>query len=289
MTTFTPNPQPAPSPLLNGPNFKPSFATMLATHPYQVLLCAFLTVASTVFGVWSYFASIKAPDLCFYAHPVRSTIVKAGATGLTVNYLGRQIKGDLCVAQFAIWNAGNEAIHFPSDKLKDIAIVAKSGAQILQAELRESTIPEIGMKLNTQDMQNGKVGVDWRVLEHNDGGVIQIVYEGSQDAIFQADGMIEGQRAIDILEKPAKGDAKPEKSQIEFTSKPPNVFMIPFLIWLTSSVVNMLLNVVWRKKSEIVIKIAYWNNTIGNVIFCFLAVIVVIYELFLTRKTPFSF
>jgi uncharacterized membrane protein YhfC len=50
--------------------------------------------------------------------------------------------------------------------------------------------------LNTEELQKGRAQITWSILEHNDGGVIQLIYAGSPALTINVDGVIEGQKEI---------------------------------------------------------------------------------------------
>jgi hypothetical protein len=54
--------------------------------------------------------------------------------------------------------------------------------------------------LNTDELQQGRVTILWNILEHSDGGVIQLIYAGNPDVRIQAAGVIEGQPQIERIE-----------------------------------------------------------------------------------------
>lgn len=152
-------------------------------------------IAGTVFGViatlvltW-YFA--EKPQLRYYINPVRTSIVRAGQLSeLNVTVNGQPITNDLTGVQIAIWNAGKKPIH-RSDILKPVILRAANGAQIYKATITKARdVTELTFSQPTPD----GVGLDWRILEQNDGAVIQVFYAGDGTVDFSLEGVLEGQR-----------------------------------------------------------------------------------------------
>jgi hypothetical protein len=59
----------------------------------------------------------------------------------------------------------------------------------------------IGLKLDEGKYEEGRIGISWTILEQNDGGVIQLIHEGDINVEIKVDGVIEGQRNINQLER----------------------------------------------------------------------------------------
>src|SRR6202035_2767125 len=50
-------------------------------------------------------------------------------------------------------------------------------------------------QLDTNSTASNRISVKWRILERNDGGLIQIVYSGNPEVPFTLDGVIVGQHS----------------------------------------------------------------------------------------------
>ena len=57
-------------------------------------------------------------------------------------------------------------------------------------------VNEIGLRLDESACDFGQLKVNWDILEERDGGIVQIVYEGSPELLIAASGIPEGQRGI---------------------------------------------------------------------------------------------
>lgn len=163
-----------------------------SNNPIVGVLGIALSVISIFLSVIFYIGSIAKPDLTYFVHPVKGIALQSNqATDLTVYYKNREIKGDLTVAQIAIWNHGKKPIKH-SDILETIKIVTSSQFPILEAKIRKTTRSVTGISLDTTKSDLGVIGIDWRVLEQDDGAIIQIIYEGSQDVNISVLGVVEG-------------------------------------------------------------------------------------------------
>lgn len=165
-------------------------------HPVITIGSALASIVSVPLAFYFYFASIRYPALTYYFHPVRSSIVSAGApTALSVSYEGVQLKGSVFVVQCAIWNEGDAPIR-REDILEKVRLRGGSGVRILEATIRQRTREVTGISLNTSSADSGELGIDWDILERNDGAALQVVYEGPVDATFGISGVVVGQKSL---------------------------------------------------------------------------------------------
>lgn len=168
-------------------------------HPFVGILGSVASVASVGLAVYFYYASLVAPNVCYYVHPARSPVVSAGeASRLSVNYNGMPVSGDISAAQIALWNSGKAALR-ASDILTPVAIHTGSNTRILEASVRKSSRQVAAIKLNTAEAARGDIAVGWNILEQNDGCVIQIIYAGSSDLPITVSGAVVGQRTLTEL------------------------------------------------------------------------------------------
>lgn len=165
------------------------------------------SIASTLglfLAIYFYLDTKESPRLIYYVHPVKAILVKSGqASRLTTTFDGKPIEGDVTTAQVAIWNDGKRAIK-RENILKPIVLYLESGARILEATIRKASRDVIHLEIDSSEFQQGRVPVSWNILEQNDGGIIQITYEGNTNALISIDGVVEGQRDIERLETSEK-------------------------------------------------------------------------------------
>jgi cell division protein FtsB len=99
----------------------------------------------------------------------------------------------------ALWNRGNRPIK-KQNVLKPVVIYTQDNSPILEATIRKTSRDVTHLSLNLDELQKGRVTIDWDILERNDGGIIQLIYAGKPDVHIQAEGVIEGQPSIDLVE-----------------------------------------------------------------------------------------
>lgn len=172
------------------------------SHPTVVALGLLGSIASLIgIPLALYLSAKEYPQLTYYVHPVKAVIVKSGQTSkLKATYDEKLITTDITVAQVAIWNEGAKPIKRDT-VLKPIVIHVEGDAPILEATIRTSGRDVTQLALNTDEIQQGRVSVFWNILEHKDGGIIQLIYAGSPNANIFVDGAIEGQRQIAQVKK----------------------------------------------------------------------------------------
>jgi hypothetical protein len=137
-------------------------------------------------------------------NPVKTIVVKSGeASTLRVLHGDQDIKGDATAAQVAIWNGGTESIR-PESVLAPVRIVLRPTVPILEAKIRKETREIIGTAVDASRIAYGVVPVSWKILEHNDGAVIQLIYAGPTETEIVVEGIVEGQPAV-LRVRPSAG------------------------------------------------------------------------------------
>lgn len=155
---------------------------------------------ASVIGVglafYFYYASVQRPELTYYFHPARATVVSAGqSTALSFSYNGKPLDKDVTTLQVALWNAGGSPIR-REDVMSRITIQSESKAPILEAKLRKTSRPEIMFTLDEAKRDEGTITFDWKALEQNDGASIQLIYLGTPAEKFLVSGSVIGQHGI---------------------------------------------------------------------------------------------
>jgi hypothetical protein len=156
----------------------------------------FIGIIGIILAIYFYFSGIKEPKILFLVHPVRTPIVQVGRlSDLSVSFRGKPVNGDLTAVQFAIWNSGRAPVRH-EDILKPIVLVA-SNCPIYEVTIRNVSRDVVGFQLLTNDLALGRLGFDWKILEHNDGASIQVLYGGNPKFVFYEDGgVVVGQNNI---------------------------------------------------------------------------------------------
>ena len=115
-------------------------------------------------------------------------MVRAGeASDLSISHNGKKISGNVSAAQMAIWNAGKRPIR-ENDILSPIVISTGGGQPVLEARIRKTTRPIINFTLDTTRADEGKLQINWRILEKDDGAVIQLIYVGTKRSPYKLAG-----------------------------------------------------------------------------------------------------
>jgi hypothetical protein len=156
----------------------------------------FIGTIGIILAIYFYYSGIKEPKILFLVHPVRTPIVQAGRlSDLSVSFRGKPVNGDLTAVQFAIWNSGRAPVRH-EDILKPIVLIANN-CPIYEASIRNVSRDIVGFQLITNDIASGHLSFDWKILEHNDGASIQVLYGGSPKFVFREDGgVVVGQNQI---------------------------------------------------------------------------------------------
>jgi len=138
-------------------------------------------------------------------HPAKAAIVKSGvASRLSVRYNNKELRTvfdipvaqtDVTAAQIAFWNNGKLPIK-KNNILKPFVIQVQGGLPILEVSIQKKSRDIIGISIDENNLKNGIVSLSWDILEHNDGGIIQIIYAGGINVEITANGIIEGQSDI---------------------------------------------------------------------------------------------
>jgi hypothetical protein len=163
-------------------------------HPNFNVVAGLFGIAGVLFGIFTYYESIKEPDLTFYVSPTRTPIVQKGnLDNFSVTLLGTPITGDLSSAEIQIWNQGKQPIR-REDILKTIALRTPNGEPIYQIT-GKATRDVVGFNwITSSNKQSGVEEMDWKILEQNDGIKVQIIYGGNVNLPLILDGVIVGQK-----------------------------------------------------------------------------------------------
>jgi hypothetical protein len=166
------------------------------------------SIIGVALAVFFYLSEQKTRDLTVYVHPIRTTVVKADQVSkLSLTLNGHPIQSDVTAAQIAIWNRGKLSIR-SSEILKPIQLVVPE-CQILEASIRKQSRDIVNFRLDTSHFTEGRIPLNWDILEQADGAVIQLIYAGNDTAPIQLEGILEGQPAPSTMQYPEKLN-KPE-------------------------------------------------------------------------------
>jgi hypothetical protein len=184
------------------------------SNPVVGIIGWLATILGLVLTVYFYIEAKETRQLTYYLNPVKAALVRSGqASRLSTTFDNKPIKGDITAAQVALWNQGKLAIK-KQDMLKPVVLYTENNAPILEATIRKSSRDVTGLSLATEQLQQGRVGISWDILERNDGCVIQLIYAGNPDLNLSIDGVIEGQPQLEQ----AKFSGRIRSPEEQFTS-----------------------------------------------------------------------
>jgi hypothetical protein len=191
-----PNEMPASS---DGIEPKHGFGRWNSQYPQTVGFVLGITASLVAALIFYVLVESKSRDLSLFINPTRTTIVKAGqSSDLHVLYKGQSVSTDVTALQVEIWNAGKESIR-QEHILSPIVLQTSFKLPILEVRLRHISRPVCGIALDESQLADGKVGLTWKILEHNDGAVIQFIVAGPSTVSVNPKGELEGQRRVKVL------------------------------------------------------------------------------------------
>jgi hypothetical protein len=143
-----------------------------------------------------FFAGIREPNITYAINPIRVAVVRSGiSSDLSILYKGSEIKKNVSSAVIEIWNAGRAAVD-KSAVLEPLQIVVPQGNRILETHMIRVTRPIVEFKVIQLLETPNTLDLSFRILEHNDGVVLQLMYEGDPNARIAVKGLFVGQPQI---------------------------------------------------------------------------------------------
>jgi hypothetical protein len=178
------------------------------SNPVFSSISVILTVVALILAVYFYLEGKSKREFKYYCHPVKATVVKAGqTTSLRVFCENEKIESDVTAVQVAIWNNGKMSIR-ENDILEPITLYTEPKTRIIDVIIRKQTREVTDLRIDDNFLKDGFIPIFWRILEHNDGGIIQVIFAGSADVKISIKGIIEGQNSIketkyrDLIQSP---------------------------------------------------------------------------------------
>jgi hypothetical protein len=166
------------------------------SNPVFSSISVILTVVSLILVVYFYLEGKSKREFKYYCHPVKATVVKSGQTSaLEIICNNEKIEGDITATQVAIWNSGKKPIK-KEEILEPIILYTEPKTSIIDASIRKQTREVINLSIDNNYFKEGHIPLSWRILEKNDGGIIQVIFAGSTDVEILARGTIEEQGTI---------------------------------------------------------------------------------------------
>lgn len=230
--------------LSNSQNATPNDPVTPSNNFWKIfaLITGVLGIIGFVLSIYFWYEGKSSVDLNFAVHPVKAVLLQTDQSSkLKATYEGKPVEGNVTTVQVALWNKGKKSIRAEQilNDRKSILISTENGIPILDATLRKSSREVVQCSINTDELPQGKLWISWKIFEQNDGCIIQIIYQGNQNNQISANGVIEGQPAINIF----------TISQAE-TSKLPSI-PLASLIWVISwLLLYIILMIILEYKSE---------------------------------------
>jgi hypothetical protein len=166
-------------------------------HPAVGLIGTAASVLGVGLSFYFYLAAREIPDLSYAINPTKTSVYRAGQTSkLKVSIGGEIIGRDVTALQLAFWNAGRRSIR-SGNLLTPLRISLPPNTRILEVQLRRTSRPVTGIQLRQANPRT--IELTWRILEQNDGGALQLIYEGNEDAKLDVTAVVEGQPQITRL------------------------------------------------------------------------------------------
>ena len=160
------------------------------------LICTIAALISLPLGIYFHFAGVRTRELTWYAYPLRTNVIAIeDRSQLQVRFDGQEVRGNVTAVQIALWNAGNQPIK-TEDIYESVRLNSSPPVRILEAKVRKEMRSVSNIAVDLTRRAEGELVFSWRVLEHNDGALIQLLFEGDPDARFTMSGAIAEQVAI---------------------------------------------------------------------------------------------
>lgn len=155
-------------------------------------------VVSIVLSIFLTIISIKEREPTFIVNPLKPLIVNKDLLKnhpITVlDTLGQTIDDDISVITFYFFNQGHEAIR--KENILEPLYLKISEGRILDYKLIKVSRQVTGLRLDKIDSVRQQIGIDFKILENNDGLTGQLIIAGSRNAEVTFDGTIEGVKSI---------------------------------------------------------------------------------------------
>lgn len=219
------------------------------SNPWVGLFGTIFSILGVTIAIYIYLSMKTERKLTYYIHPVKAIVLKSGkASCLRVLYDNREIKTDVTTTQVAIWNRGRKSIR-TGDILSGVKILTEPRVPILEATIRKYSRSIIEFSLDKSDFAEGEVPISWKILEQNDGVVIQLTYAGPPTVNIAVEGTLEGQSRIFKVGFPGKIKSASEQF-IEQKKENRRDVVIFFILFILFSTYNILKYTSMKKKKK---------------------------------------
>jgi hypothetical protein len=194
-------------------------------------------------------------ELTYYCDPVKSAIVRAGhASALEIIWNNEKLNSDVTASSVAIWNRGKRPIE-GSDILEEVTVYTQPKMPILEAQVRKVSRDVTKFAIDKGHMREGYISVSWKILEQNDGGVIQLIYEGNEEVKILAHAIIKEQRSIKQIEYTGRVKTPSEQIKEEATTRKILALLVLFTIMLSAALYVFQTRRAYKRQNKLIEKI----------------------------------
>ena len=187
-------------------------------------------VCGLLSSFYFYNESVKSREPFFLEEPIRSLIVEAESMKSfplqIVSRDGKPVEKDISSIRAYFWNDGAESIK-RDNILKNIYIqLLSDDVEIIDVKILKTSRPDI-VKPQISLLEKDKIGVDFDILESDDGFSMQILYAGDSASLIQVGGVVEGSKTIQTNK--SVSDYHFYKTVLIYVVAPIFVVLIPFI------------------------------------------------------------
>lgn len=173
-------------------------------NPAVGIIGSVASIIGLMLAVYFYIASEKTRGLVYFVYPAKAAVVKAELSSrLHIELDGKKVVRDVTAAQIALWNEGGKSIR-KENMLSPLVISTGPANPIIEARIQNVTRDVVDLSLTTDEIQNGDLKVNWKILEQNDGAILQLIYFGDFDVPIKATAIVEEQGNVRVLEYEGK-------------------------------------------------------------------------------------
>ena len=166
------------------------------SNPIIGIVGSVASVVSVVLAILFYAEGKETRELVYVTHPIRTVLARGDRPGgLKISFMGEPLSAvDIVALQLALWNHGKLSIR-PENILNPVEVHLEPPGRVLEASVVKPSREIIGLKVSDdrEFLRKGRIPISWRIMEQGDGGIIQIVYAGTPEAVPKIIGIIEGQ------------------------------------------------------------------------------------------------
>lgn len=180
-------------------------------HPLVGAIGTATGVIGLVLAVVLYAKALPSRKVIVMEQGTRSIVFNKDApSNLRVLFEGEPITNQSVFAtQLTLWNAGNQSIR-PEHVLTPITIGVTSSSRIVEARVLRSSRAVCEVQ-PVVEPDRSSVRIDWRILEPDDGAIVQLTVAGDIEGTLRPAGILEAGgdvRAVRVQRQAAKDNSE---------------------------------------------------------------------------------